>query len=49
MKKKELAVLGGLATVMGAITAASNKKQWEEAHIAAVVLGGVVTILGALS
>ncbi len=49
MSKKEVAVVGGILTIVGAITAASNKKRWEEAHVAAVVLGGLVTILGALS
>jgi hypothetical protein len=49
MRKDQLVMIGGLATIMAAITSASEKRHWREAHTVAVIAGGVVTILGALA
>ena len=46
MNKKQLAVIGGICTIVGAATAASQKKKWEEAHQLAALIGAIVTIAG---
>ncbi len=48
MNKKELGIVAGLATIVGALTAASRTKKWQEVHTFAVVAGGVVTILSVI-
>ena len=48
MNKKQLAMIAGVCTIIGAATEASRKRRWEDAHKAAAVLGGVMAILGAL-
>ena len=47
--KKALTVVGGVSTVVVALTAASRKQRWQKVHTLAVVVGGVVVILGALA
>jgi hypothetical protein len=32
MNKKDLALIGGICTIVGAATAASRKRKWEETH-----------------
>jgi hypothetical protein len=49
MTKKELAVLGGVCTIVGAVTAANRKRQWQDVHVLAVIVGALVTIAGAAS
>lgn len=49
MSKKELAIIGGICTIVGAATAASYKKKWEEAHQLAALMGALVTIAGLAS
>jgi hypothetical protein len=48
MSSKDWAVLGGICTIVGAATAASQKRRWEDAHKAAAIVGGIVAIAGAL-
>ncbi len=49
MSKRDLAVIGGLATIVAGATAANRKKRWQEIHTLAVVVGGFVTIVGAFN
>lgn len=49
MNKKELAIIGGICTIIGAATAASHKRKWEEAHQLAAFIGALITIAGLAS
>jgi hypothetical protein len=49
MSKKQLAVVGGIAVIVGALTEYATSKKWRDAHTIATVLGGVVAIIGATS
>ena len=44
--KKELVVGAGICTIVGALTAYSVKKKWENVHTVAVVIGAALTIFG---
>jgi hypothetical protein len=46
---KQLAVAAGICTIVGAVTAYSAKRKWEDIHTAAVVIGAIVMIVGAAS
>jgi hypothetical protein len=46
---KALGVIGGICTIVAAVTDFATKKKWEEAHTAALVFGGAATILGAIA
>ena len=48
MNKKQLAVAGGVAMIVGALTEYATSKEWKDAHTWATVIGGVVAILGVL-
>lgn len=45
---KKVAIVIGVTTIVGALTAYNTKKRWEEVHTAAIVLGAALTIIGAI-
>jgi len=49
MSKNELAIVGGICTVVGAVTAARKKRNWEDAHKMAAWIGAIVAIAGLAS
>jgi len=49
VSKKDLMVLGGVCTIVTAVTAASRKKKWEDVHTAATIAGALITMAGAIS
>jgi Sec-independent protein secretion pathway component TatC len=46
---KKLAVAIGVTTIVGALTAYSTRKKWEEVHTIAVVIGAALTAIGSIS
>jgi len=47
MSKKDWIVLGGIATIVVALTDYAKKQVWKDAHTVATVVGAVATIMGA--
>lgn len=48
MSKKDWIVLGGIATIIVALTDYTRKQKWEDIHTAAAIFGGIATIMGAI-
>jgi hypothetical protein len=48
MTRRNLAVVGGVATLVATLTRRSRDRKWQQIHMAAVVIGAVVVIFGAV-
>jgi hypothetical protein len=44
MNKKDWAIVAGLCSILGGLTAGAKVKGWKEVHTAAAVVGGLVLI-----
>jgi hypothetical protein len=45
---RAIAIIGGIATIAAAMTAAEQAREWKDIHKFFVVVGGVAAILGML-